>query len=194
MYRYNGKTTIPEGITLADPNFADTRPVDLLISAGLFWKLLCVGQIQLRDDQPIVQKTKLGWIIAGPLELPPTKYRPKLSCNLITNQQLHKEIARFWEIQHVSRPAYLDPDPRDVCKQNFLASTKRDMEVRFVVTLPLKNEATELGESFEMARKRLLSVERKLSKQPALKDKYVEFMADYEAQGHMVKIQPEMYR
>lgn len=37
---------IPKGIVLADPAFADTRPVDLLISAALFWKLICVGQIQ----------------------------------------------------------------------------------------------------------------------------------------------------
>ena len=53
---------IPDGITLADPTFTNTRPVDLLIGGGLFWKLLYVGQIELRNDQPILQKTTLVWL------------------------------------------------------------------------------------------------------------------------------------
>ena len=91
---------IPDGLTLADPTFADSRQVDLLIGGGLFWKLLCVGQIQLRDDQPILQKTQLGWIVAGSMELPPSQQRSRVICNLITNHQLHQEIQRFWEIEN----------------------------------------------------------------------------------------------
>ena len=61
---------IPDRITLADPKFTKTRSVDLMLGGGLFWKLLCVGQIQLGDDQPILQKHKLGWIVAGEMEVP----------------------------------------------------------------------------------------------------------------------------
>ena len=78
---------IPDELTLADPLFTDTRPVDLSISGALFWKLLCVGQIQLRNDQPMIQKTQLGWIVAGPMELPSTQFKQKLDaiCLPISN-------------------------------------------------------------------------------------------------------------
>ena len=50
---------IPDEIQLADPSFAETRPIDILIGGGVFWKLLCVGQIQLSKNQPI--NKKLNW-------------------------------------------------------------------------------------------------------------------------------------
>ena len=186
---------IPEGLTLADPSFAATRAVDLLISAGLFWNLICVGQIQLREDQPILQKAQLGWIVAGPMELPPIKFKNKLSCNLITNQQLHDQVTRFWEIEHFSaKQPYPELDPHNICEQHFLATTKRDSEGRFIVSLPLKDEVSELGESLGMAQRRLFSMEQKFIRNPGLKEKYSEFMTDYEAQGHMIRIRPEELR
>ncbi|XP_033231494.1 uncharacterized protein LOC117182505, partial [Belonocnema kinseyi] len=138
---------IPVGIKLADPYFAKTRSVDLLISAGLFWKLLC---------------------------------------------QLHDDVARFWEIENIfSRKPYPDLDSQNDCEQHFQATTERDHDGRFVVSLPLKSKVSELGNSLDIAQKRLISIERKLSKQPVLKESYIEFMDDYEAQGHMEKVPPK---
>ncbi|XP_033220999.1 uncharacterized protein LOC117175398 [Belonocnema kinseyi] len=57
--------------------------------------------------------------------------------------------------------------------------------------MPLKEEVNELDESFNMAYKRFLSMERKLNKDSDLKDKYVEFMTDYARQGHMELISQE---
>ena len=156
-----------------DSLFTDTRPVDLLISGALFWKLLCVGQIQLRNDQPIIQKIKLGWIVAGPMERPSTQFKQKLACNLITNQQLHDEVKRFWEIEHFpSKQDYPALDSRVICEQHFRTTTKRDSEGRFVVALLFNELVTDLGESFQIAQKRLISVERKLARQPEIKNKY----------------------
>ncbi|KAH8389496.1 hypothetical protein KR215_000744, partial [Drosophila sulfurigaster] len=56
---------IPSNIQLADPAFNRPQRVDLLIGASLFYGLLCVGQIGLGDGLPILQKTRLGWIVAG---------------------------------------------------------------------------------------------------------------------------------
>lgn len=57
---------IPKNIRLADPHFHIPGVVDILIGAGVFWELLCVGQLRLGDCLPILQKTKLGWVVAGP--------------------------------------------------------------------------------------------------------------------------------
>ena len=42
-----------------------------------------------------------------------------------------------------------------------------------------------------MAQRRLFPIEQKFIRNPGLKEKYSEFMTDYEAQGHMVRIRTE---
>lgn len=56
---------IPANIKLADPTFYVPGKVDLIIGSEVFWRLLCVGQIQLGKTKPTFQKTKLGWIVSG---------------------------------------------------------------------------------------------------------------------------------
>ncbi|XP_033229611.1 uncharacterized protein LOC117181153 [Belonocnema kinseyi] len=131
----------------------------------------------------------LGWIITGPMELPATKLRPRLSGYLITNQQLHDRVARFWEIEHVTtKLPHPELDPSDVCEQQFTATTRRDTEGRFIVSLPLKNEVNELGHSLKMAKKRLFAMERKREKHPEVNEKYIDFMKDYEEKKQMTQI------
>ena len=181
---------IPNGLVLADPKFSVTRSVDLLIGASVFWNLICVGQIHLRNDQPILQKTQLGWIVAGPMQVPARNRRAE--CNLVTNQQLHNTVQRFWEIEdHTVKRNSPHLDPRDELEQHFISTTERDENGRFVVMIPFKDEVTELGDSLHMAQKRLLATEQKLSKDLQLREKYVDFMEDYESQNHMEIIPAE---
>lgn len=56
---------LPAGIELADPQFNISARINMLIGAELFWRLLCVGQIAANSEHPILQKTRLGWILAG---------------------------------------------------------------------------------------------------------------------------------
>lgn len=56
---------IPKNIQLADPQFNVPSQVQILIGADLFWRLMCVGQIRPSLEGPTIQKTHLGWIIAG---------------------------------------------------------------------------------------------------------------------------------
>jgi hypothetical protein len=51
---------IPNNIKLADPQFHRSGPIDILIGAGIFWDLLCVGQIKATKVHPVFQKTHLG--------------------------------------------------------------------------------------------------------------------------------------
>uniref|UniRef100_A0A8D8VD93 Peptidase aspartic putative domain-containing protein n=1 Tax=Cacopsylla melanoneura TaxID=428564 RepID=A0A8D8VD93_9HEMI len=57
-------------ITLADPKFQVTSPIDILIGSELFFSLLCFGQKKFGPSLPVLIKTRLGWIISGPLCLP----------------------------------------------------------------------------------------------------------------------------
>lgn len=81
---------IPEGITLADPYFDETIDIYILIGAGLFWDLLEVGQISLSPEQPVLQETKLGWLLTGGMILSQTVTSTRASCHFITSEDLHQ--------------------------------------------------------------------------------------------------------
>ena len=47
-----------------------------------------------------------------------------------------------------------------------MSTTERHEHGRFVVTIPLNDKVNDLGESFSMAHKRFLTIERKLIRNP----------------------------
>lgn len=51
---------IPDDIVLADLTYDTSGKVKLLLGAAIFWELLCIGQIRLANNMPILQKTKFG--------------------------------------------------------------------------------------------------------------------------------------
>lgn len=54
---------LPKNIVLADPDFCEPLPVDALLGVDLFYKLLSVGQIKLKNHPDVIlQKTQLGWV------------------------------------------------------------------------------------------------------------------------------------
>lgn len=58
--RINKKSlSIPRNIQLADVEFNKPAPVDALIGARLFYKLLCIGRIPI-DKEASLQKTLFG--------------------------------------------------------------------------------------------------------------------------------------
>ena len=56
---------IPQHIKLADSEFHKPAEIDALIGVQLYYMLLCAGQIDIQGHDAVLQKTHLGWIIAG---------------------------------------------------------------------------------------------------------------------------------
>jgi hypothetical protein len=85
---------IPDGVDLADPPFAENHPIDILIGADTFWKLVMPGKSYSKPHGTIIQETKLGWIISG---VRPNNKRAHFNCNTVSI--LQKQIEKFWEIE-----------------------------------------------------------------------------------------------
>lgn len=45
---------IPSDIILADENFSQSGPIDVLLGASIFFDILCVGQIKISKNGPIL--------------------------------------------------------------------------------------------------------------------------------------------
>ncbi|XP_024872049.1 uncharacterized protein LOC112454731 [Temnothorax curvispinosus] len=177
---------IPESISLsqlADPTFNVPQKVDMLLGATVFWSILQQGRIQLSNEQPVFQKTSLGWILGGKLTLIGTNRTSRICCT-ITNGDLNEQLERFWEIERCELERNLTPE-EVACEKHFESTTYRDENGRFVVSLPLKGEIKSLGDSEYNAMKSLKSMERRFAKDPILHQRYLDFLQEYESMGHM---------
>ncbi|XP_033228509.1 uncharacterized protein LOC117180229 [Belonocnema kinseyi] len=81
----------------------------------------------------------------------------------------------------------------NLCESLFSKTVKRDANGRFIVTIPLKGNLDQLGESKEQAERCFLNLERKLERKPELKKEYTAFMTEYEKLGHISKELDESY-
>lgn len=175
---------IPNDIVLADVNFYEPAKIDVLIGADIFYELLCIGQIKLGVGKPIIQNTRLGWIISGPLPICELDYS---YCNFTKNIDIQDQLTKFWEIEEIEQPKLLS-DEEQYCEEFFKLTTTRNDEGRFVVSIPLKESVEKLGESKSQAERRFYSLENKLKANPELKEMYTSFMREYELLGHMTQI------
>ncbi len=52
-------------LSLADPEFYKSRPVDMLLSADIFYRVLAIEKLDSPPGEPTAVKTLFGWIIYG---------------------------------------------------------------------------------------------------------------------------------
>ncbi|XP_075150824.1 uncharacterized protein LOC142224932 [Haematobia irritans] len=180
------KWLIPKNITLADPTFNRPGKIDILLGAEYYHQLLAIGQIQLGDNLPILQNTTLGWIASGKVS---DQHLQTSICGVLTDEDsMNQTIERFWKLEEVDNTQKQLSIHDAQCEAHFNQHTGRDKEGRFIVRLPFCAEPSSLGESHSLAFNRFLSLERRLSKDITLKQQYIQFMKEYEALGHMTKV------
>ncbi|XP_037826426.1 uncharacterized protein LOC119614363 [Lucilia sericata] len=152
---------IPTNIKLADPNFNQPGSIDILLGASIFYEFLMVGQIKLRDNLPILQKTSLGWIVAGAISsiahspsVPPKN--SVFSATIL--DKLNDCLEKFWTIEDHHR--INKEENNNDCERYFEETTYRCPQTnKFVVRFPFKPNAQKLGESYDIALKRFLLLE-----------------------------------
>jgi len=60
---------IPEELMLADENFNRPNSIDILLGADVFFEVLCHDKKTRPGNYPVLQDTKLGWIVSGKIPL-----------------------------------------------------------------------------------------------------------------------------
>ncbi|XP_044249366.2 uncharacterized protein [Drosophila takahashii] len=173
---------LPENTPLADERFYQSRHVDLLLGTEAFFDALTVGQERLGPQGPLLQKTKFGWVVTGRLQQ--TAPIEVSTCMDLNASSIDVNLKRLRELEAVDSPPLQKPE-HAICEEQYEKTTCLDSTGRIVVKLPFKADRTRLGDSFDIARRRFLSMERRLSKSPALRQQYCDFMEEYEKLGHM---------
>lgn len=188
------KLNIPSHLLLADPDFNNSSDVDMLLGCGLFFELLCSGQLKLGKNLPVVQETLLGWVVAGAI---PNAISSKINYNtsrncFFTYETTTVSLDKFWTIEEVTSTVDTSMSQEELeCETHFQKSIHRTESGRFVVSLPLKDNFRDLGNSEETAYNRFYALERRLSRSPELALAYNSFINEYIQLGHMSEISRE---
>ncbi|CAB3254191.1 unnamed protein product [Arctia plantaginis] len=94
---------------------------------------------------------------------------------------------RFWELERVPGKVHTSPDD-EVCERIFQATHSRNETGRYTVTLPFKYDPLLLGNSYNIAKKRLINLERKLDNALELRSDYNATIQNYIDQGYLSKV------
>ncbi|XP_045541455.1 uncharacterized protein LOC123722945 [Papilio machaon] len=178
---------LPENIQLADPMFYQPAPIDVLIGADLFWDILGNEQRSLGPNNPKLRSSQLGWIISGPINSAVSSNRIHYNHDIVSssqNENIEQLVSKFWELEEVSKKSIISED-ESACERHFLANTIRDEEGRFCVKLPLKESVDCLGDSYNLAKKRFINLEKRFKRNPNLKSEYTKFIREYAELGHL---------
>ncbi len=169
----------------------DSESVDLLVGQDypLFRRQLETRYG--RPDEPYAVRTVLGWSICGPVDETDDR---NLSTHLISSISQPADstdnfnFKRFWEVEQIpsTEPSLYTPK-----EQKILNETERTtcrVNKRYQVKLPWKEDVTHVPDSYDVALRRLESTERRLNKQPSLKERYCKAIADYVTDGYVEKL------
>ncbi|XP_053692614.1 uncharacterized protein LOC128741063 [Sabethes cyaneus] len=178
---------VPKGIEWADPAFNKRGRIDMLIGAEIFWDVVKGDRMHLGDNLPVLTKTEFGWIAGGVLaEGFPVIARSL--CQVVCEERLEDLLKRFYSLEACDEIHTSTRDSED-CLNHFKETHVRDKDGRYFVRHLFNERKNELGDSRQTATRRFLNLERRLNRQPELKQLYIDFMNDYERLGHMKPIE-----
>ncbi|GFU63716.1 uncharacterized protein TNCV_4508321 [Trichonephila clavipes] len=153
-------------------------------SANVFYELLKPERIKIKDSQLLLVNSVFGYIVTGNLD---SINETKVHCGLIRDEDLNKTLEKFWKVEE---PIVKNKE-RLICEEHYANTHFRTNEGKYVVSMPLKKEPSCLGNSKDIALKRLGSLWNRLARDDNYLNLYREFLRDYERLGHMKEVTNE---
>ncbi|XP_047504174.1 uncharacterized protein LOC125049113 [Pieris napi] len=178
-----------EKLNLADPNFMDSGALDLLLGVQEYTAILKQGLIKGPSGTICAQKTSLGWIVMGGININmKPKHKAIMAMNITTDASFNDLIKTIWEIDTDTKRNLTKEELR--CEEFYKETHARNNEGRYIVRLPFKTEAplSSEGNTKETAIKRLMQLERRFSRNPELKDEYLKVINEYKTLNHIEEV------
>ncbi|XP_055589653.1 uncharacterized protein LOC129741866 [Uranotaenia lowii] len=174
----------PQGVELADPGFFQSKSVDLVLGIQHFFSFLQTdNKIPLGEGLPMLIDSVFGWLVTGAVEHQGSARR--IVCNSASTVHLDELLTRFWSCEEIGSPNIFSPEEQR-CEAQFVRTIQRSSDGRYTVGLPKNDEMlSRMGESRGIALQRLDGLEKRLARDPELRNHYNQFMEEYVDLGHM---------
>ncbi|GFS73473.1 anoctamin-1 [Trichonephila clavipes] len=145
---------VSEFVPLANDKFNIPDRIDMLLGAEIFYELLKPG------SHLVLQNTVFGYVVSGSVD---QVTENRVHCGLIVDDDLNKTLKKFWEIEGVHIEPKVDTEV-SLCEDHFVRNHRRNCEGRYVVSMALNKDPSCLGNSKDIAIRRLNSLWKRLSR------------------------------
>ncbi|XP_063400011.1 uncharacterized protein LOC134684639 [Mytilus trossulus] len=177
-------------IKLAHPVTAnDNFQVSVLVGADYYWSI--IENHIIRGDGPTAVKSKIGYLLSGPLHGTPSyNDQPTSMMNVMTSRKTKEcDLEKFWKletlgIEQIDEKETGIKELREVYEKTCISYHDN----RYFATLPWKEEHPPLPMNKEIAHRRTENVITRLKKEPHLLQQYGKIIGEQERRGFIEKI------
>ncbi|XP_041451352.1 uncharacterized protein LOC121404978 [Drosophila obscura] len=186
----NYMTDLPK-LHLADPSLYRCSQMNMLIGADIFPSILLSGFRSNICGSLLGQETIFGRVLSGPVAADSSRMISSFTTKISVSFDVRLEIllTKFREVEDL--PGRSTSESDSICEDNFLQTTQRAPDGRYIVTLPFKfPENIDLGYSRPSAHTQFLRNEQRLQRNLPLKEQYDAVIHEYLELGHMTQVPP----
>ncbi|XP_055714232.1 uncharacterized protein LOC129808477 [Phlebotomus papatasi] len=182
------EVNIPPGTMLADPQWFESRPIDILIGGTHYWEMVKDNTLRLGEGQPLLKETSFGFVVVG--QWTTQQEENSAVCNISTLASLNKTLRQFWELEEVPEEPTASLE-QEAAEKHFEITHSRSSDGRFVVKLPFRSNSQDLGDSRSKALRQYMSLERKFHSNPEFHRLYTSVMDDYIQRKWLETVPPD---
>ncbi|XP_059222451.1 uncharacterized protein LOC131996706 [Stomoxys calcitrans] len=184
----NSLVDLPD-IPFADPRFYESSKIDLLLGGDILPFIMLSGIRREVCGSLLAQETVFGWILTGPIPSESIPSSPRV-VSYFCEVALESLISRFWEVEDLPRKTFLSRSDQ-YCEDLYAATTTRDKEGRYMVSLPFREgfpEDVNIGHSRNCAMAQFIRNEARLLRNPVFKSEYDKVLEEYTSLKHMSRV------
>ena len=177
-----------ENLFLSDYTDCDKMEIDVLIGADFCYSFLSGRCIKGPEpESPIALESCIGWVLTGPCKTNQDSFHtPNLLVSthtLLSSSEIRMEdtLQKFWEIESAGVA-----NEKGIFEK-FVDDVEFDNE-RYIVKLPFKSCHEFLPDNYRLSLNRLMSLRRRLDKNPKLLETYHSIFKDYEKNNIIEKV------
>ena len=172
-------------VELADPTSNKTGSIDLILGSEIIEDIYLDGKFKEPNGLKF-RNTIFGWVASGKH---PQSYSPSFTTSFCINETF--DLKKFWELEELPPAEKFTQEEID-CEKHFKDATKV-VDNRFTVQMPFKANSQKLGNTYVQAKRRFLSLERRLHANDKLKQDYTEFVNEFIPLQRLEKVPVEEY-
>ena len=145
--------------------------------------------INSQDDGPYAVRTRVGWVINGPLRGGSSRSKsgcPAVTANRISVEHLQEMLVKQYnhDFNERSSEEQIEMSREDLKFMNVMSTTTVLTGGHYCIDLPFRQENSVLPNNRCVAEQRLRSLKRKMDKNGSFKDEYTTFLNNMITQGY----------
>ena len=173
------------GLELADSGSSHEDDLSVLIGADQYHRFVN-GETKRGNCGPVATNSEFGWILSGPVDGVSTSFSNSLLLtSLLPQQSVEEKLHKFWDLEALGIDSGVDE--KEFFVEKFKSSVGHNGE-RYEVSLPRKELHEPLPDNLFIAKKRLISLKKRLKEHPDVLEQYNKYFQEQLESGIIERV------